>query len=125
VAEPSRSNPNQCAGIRADGQPCTSTAVGASGYCFAHDPDRAAERDDARRRGGENRSNSARLRGLVPPRLLATFDALEDAMAEVHDGRLDPRQANAMASLARAMVAVLQAGELEERVRQLEARSAA
>ena len=99
--------------------------MGASGYCFSHDPDREAERDDARRRGGENRSNSARLRGLVPPRLLATFDALEDAMTEVHDGCLDAKQANAMASLARAMVSVLQAGELEERVRALEGKTSA
>ena len=124
MAEPSRSKPNQCAGTRADGQPCTSAAVGASGYCFSHDPDRAAERDDARRRGGENRSNSARLRGLVPPRLLATFDTLETALQEVHTGSLDPRQASAMAAVARAMVAVLTSGELEQRVRDMEGKLA-
>ncbi len=39
---------------------------------------------------------------------------------EVHDGTLDPKVASAMAALSRAMVSVLAAGELEERVRQLE-----
>lgn len=87
-----------------------------------HDPTRAEERDDARRRGGTNSSNIARLHGLVPPRLLAIFDALETAMTEVHNGGLDPRQAQAMASLARALVAVLTAGELEQRVRDLESK---
>ncbi len=62
------------------------------------------------------------MRGLVPPRLVSVYDALEAALTEVHDGRLDPKQASAMAALARAMVAVLTAGELEQRVRDIEAR---
>ena len=37
-------------------------------------------------------------------------------------GTLEPRQATAVAAVARVMVSVLQAGELEERVRQLEGR---
>ena len=61
-----------------------------------------------------------RLRGLVPPRLEAVYDRLEKALEQVHDGVLDSKQAIAMASIARAMVAVLTSGELEERVRGLE-----
>jgi hypothetical protein len=48
------------------------------------------------------------------------YSALEAALAEVHDGRLAPQRAQAMAALARAMVQVVTAGELEERVRDLE-----
>jgi hypothetical protein len=41
------------------------------------------------------------------------FDGLEAAMKELREGRLDPRQATAMASLAGAMVKVIKAGEEE------------
>ena len=44
-------------------------------------------------------------------------------MQEVHDGELDPRQAQAMASLAGALVRVITSGELEERLRSLEAKA--
>jgi hypothetical protein len=57
---------------------------------------------------------------LCPPRLVGVFDLLEEALSEVHDGQLDPRIAQAMSSLASAMVRVLTSGELEERVRRLE-----
>jgi hypothetical protein len=52
--------------------------------------------------------------------LVPIFDTLESALGEVHEESLDPKQATAMASLARVIVVVLQAGQLEERVRQLE-----
>lgn len=96
--------------------------MGSNQFCYSHDESRGSERDEARRKGGHNRASAVRLRGLVPPRLLATYDVLEEALGEVHRGELDPKQANAMASIARAMVAVLQTGELEERMRNVEAR---
>jgi hypothetical protein len=49
------------------------------------------------------------------------YDKLEQALQQVHDGELDPRQAQAMATLARALATILQMGELEARVRELEA----
>ena len=92
-------------------------ALLASDRCFAHDPQRAGEREAARRKGGRNRSGTARLRGLMPPRLVPVFDRLETTLERLDAGAMDPRQAQAMAAVARAMVAVLQAGELEERLR--------
>jgi hypothetical protein len=56
---------------------------------------------------------------------VSVYDRLETALQQVNDGELDPRIAGAMASLSRAMVAVLTAGELEERVRALEEGAAA
>jgi len=56
----------------------------------------------------------------MPPRLIEVYDRLELALQETHTGDLDPRSATAMAALARAMVAVLTSGELEERIRNLE-----
>ena len=114
----------QCAGIKRDGQPCGSQVLSDGTYCYVHAPGKQAERTEARRRGGQNRSTAARLHALLPPRLVPAFDQLEQALADVLAGRLSPKQASAAAAVARAMVAVLQAGELEERLRKLEERSA-
>lgn len=75
------------------GNPCRGRP-GESGYCFAHDPATKDKREAARVKGGENSSHAARLEKLLPSRLRPTFDRLEAAMKEVHEGRLDPRQAN-------------------------------
>jgi hypothetical protein len=89
-------------------------------YCYVHAPALDGVRAEARRRGGRNRASAVRLRALVPPRLIPIFERLEAALERVDRGELDPRQAQAMASVARALVSVLQAGELEQRVRDLE-----
>jgi hypothetical protein len=57
-----------------------------------------------------------------PPHLVVVYGHLEEALSEVHEGKLDPRIAQAMSSLASAMVKVLTSGELEMRVRALEER---
>lgn len=119
MSEVTPTKPNQCAATRKDGQPCRAQVL-ESGYCFAHDPARKEQRDAARSAGGHNRANIVRLRGLVPPRLTSVYDSLEAALGEVHSGDLEPGRAQAMASLARAMVHVLTAGEMEERMRKLE-----
>ncbi len=115
-ARPANTTDRQrCAATRKDGRPCTAWA-GLNGLCVGHRP----EAQEARRKGGRASSRAARLHNLVPPRLVGVYDALEAALGEVHGGDLDPRVATAMASLAGAMVRVLTAGELEERVRGLE-----
>jgi hypothetical protein len=118
-----RTTATHCAGIRRDGQPCAAPMLDDGPYCFAHDPSKAAARQTARRKGGHNRGSIVRLRGLVPPRLLSVYDELEAALSEVHRGALPPARAVAMAALARAMVAVLVAGETEQRIRDLEAKA--
>ncbi len=112
-----------CRGMRADGEECRSVVVARSGWCFTHDPNKADERNEARRRGGAGSSNVARLRRhLGPSQLGSIFTRLEEALEELHTGRLSPNRASAMASVARAMVTVLQAGELEERIQAIEER---
>ncbi len=117
---PVRTTKPPCRGIRTDGQPCATQVVGDGPYCFGHDPALAAKRHEARRRGGQNRATAKRLSKLMPVRLVPVFARLEQALEETHAGTLDPKQAQVLASLARALVAVLTAGELEERVRRLE-----
>jgi hypothetical protein len=111
-----------CRATRRDGQPCQAPAL-ADGLCFAHTPSQAAARAAGQAKGGRHRASVVRLRGLVPPRLIVVYEQLETALGEVHDGELEPRAAVAMAALARAMVAVLTAGETEERLRALEGRA--
>ena len=94
------------------GKPCHGRPA-ESGYCFAHDPATKDKREAARVKGGENSSHAARLEKLLPSRLRPTFDRLETAIKEVHEGRLDPRRATAMASVAGAMVKIIKAGEQE------------
>ncbi|MDO8674303.1 MAG: hypothetical protein Q7O66_23080 [Dehalococcoidia bacterium] len=121
MGEQERTEPKRrCTATRKDGKPCGAFAL-SSGLCYGHDPARQADREAARARGGRNSSTAARLRGAIPARLLPIYDKLELALNEVHTGALDTRRATAMAALARALVAVLQAGELEDRLRQLEA----
>ena len=112
-----------CPATRRDGQPCRGIA-NKSGFCMAHDPTLTEKRREAARLGGKGKARIARLGKLVPPRLIAVYDHLEEALGQVHKGELEPRIAQAMAALAGAMVRVLTSGELEERVRRLEERQA-
>ena len=106
----------RCISTRRDGLPCTAQA-GTSGYCIGHDPGAL----EARRKGGHGKSRAERAAKLLPARLQPMVSLLEDALGEVHRGELDPRAASAMASLAGALVRAMTAGELEERLRALEA----
>ncbi len=114
-------NPDRCRAIKKSGGPCTARAV-RQGYCFWHAPDLEEKRQEARRRGGSSTSRAARAGKLLPIRLRPVADALESAISEVHEGTLEPRQAQAMASLAGALVKVVTSGEMEERLRALESR---
>ena len=110
----------RCKGTTKAGKPCTFPMAFESGFCYTHDPDRAAERKEARARDGRHRANVVRLRAAAPARLAAVYDRLEDALIAVENGTLQPGQASAMASLARAMATIMQVGELEMRIKELE-----
>lgn len=111
---------NYCAAIRRDGAACQSAVLAGGGWCYTHDPNRANERTEARRRGGQHRSNLARARVAVPERLVPIIAKLEVAFDAAVAGALDPRTALAVAALARALVIVVQAGDVEVRLRRLE-----
>ncbi|MFC1950981.1 hypothetical protein ACFLXN_01050 [Chloroflexota bacterium] len=108
-----------CKANRADGRPCQARAI-KKGFCFAHSPELADKAREARILGGKNKAKSKRLEKMMPTRLSPILETLEDTMTEVRGGRLAPKTATAMATLANAIVRVLTAGELEQRVRDLE-----
>jgi hypothetical protein len=111
----------RCVAVRSDGGRCESVIVLESGYCFAHDPDREADRRRARASGGSATSNVAKLRRhLEPSHLGPVFSTLVEALDQVHAGSLSPARGSSMASIARALCAVLEVGELEERLTALE-----
>lgn len=119
MSDPDEKDPKRaCKAITNDGQSCWGIAH-PSGFCFAHDPALEQKREAGRVNGGRNSSRVARLDKLMPRRLRPVYDRLETALQDVHEGRLDIGRAKAMASLAGAMVRVLQAGELEELTRKI------
>jgi hypothetical protein len=83
----------------------------------------AEKREEGRRQGGCNKARAVRLARLCPPRLVKTFDLLEQVLDELHKGTLPPQVGSAMAAVAGQMARILVAGELEARVRALEAAS--
>ncbi len=120
MTEADRSDPKRCTGQRKDGTPCAAAVMGPGVFCYAHDPLRSVERDEARRKGGVNSATRHRVDRLVPATLRPMIGSLLDALDEVHTGKLDPRQASAMAALAGAVTRAYSVGVLEDRVAALE-----
>ena len=96
LAQATRSE--HCLGTRKDGQPCRSGIVMDSGYCSAHEPGRPPK--------------SPRTVPVEDPSLAAVFRHLERAVRDVRAGRMSPDTALALAGLAQAMCATIDADEL-------------
>ncbi len=107
----------RCMGTSKTGARCTGPAT-STGYCIAHDP----RRHEWNIIGGQHSRKGERLAKLLPSSMRPIIDLLNKAAQEVYDGRLDPRQATALASLASALVRVYTVGEMEDRMRQVEAK---
>ncbi len=114
-------SPRICAGVRKDGTPCRTVAT-ADGYCFAHSEACKARTDAARVEGGRNSSKVARARRRMGADLHDIAKLLEDAMRDVAKGAMLPQQGSALASLAGAWVRLHDAGEVQARIEELEAR---
>lgn len=111
----------KCSGIRVDGERCRSFASPETGFCWFHDPrPEVAMRRTAGRREASKYKRQKRLKALLPPRLVSVYEHLEKALIDAYEGRLPATRAAAMASVATAMVRVLEAGEIEQKVRELE-----
>ena len=109
-----------CKSKNANGEPCRGFA-GPEGLCFAHSPALDSKHAEARIKGGRNRSNIVRAQKLMPAHLVPVFAMMEEVLADVyHDRMTDYKKAQTLALVARALVAIFTAGELEERVRTLE-----
>jgi hypothetical protein len=116
----------RCKAQTTNGTPCSAQPIRDDGYCYWHSPATANERVDARRRGGKAKSNASRAKrqmesAAMTPNEIQGFVAV--ALRGVMVGSITPGIANAVASLARAAVAVREATELEQRLAELEQRA--
>ncbi|MBM3943365.1 MAG: hypothetical protein FJ316_10685 [SAR202 cluster bacterium] len=110
---------HRCAATRKDGAPCRGQAIDGT-FCLAHSPAYQERMAEARKKGGHGKSRANRAEKLMPAHLRPVYNLLAQALIQVFQGGLAPQQASAMAALAGAMVKVLTAGELEDRLRTLE-----
>ncbi len=114
--------PEKCTAITRSGSPCGATPVPGGTRCAWHADTWAEKRREWSKRGGQSRSHQARARKALGGThdLKGVQERLVGAQAKVEDGELAPGQAMAMAALGRAIVSVVQAGELEGRIATLE-----
>lgn len=102
--------------------PCSATPRPGRPFCLWHDPEAGEARRELSRKGGKGRSNAARARKAYPAALTVgeVQGYLAATLKGVMLGRFTPGQGNAVAALARAIVTVREATELEERIEELE-----
>lgn len=112
----------RCKATTKDGKPCGAQARH-NGWCAWHDPERQQEMADARRRGGQARSNLQRARKELAAAALDP-DELQGVLGvtikQVLAGTKPPGVGSAIAALARAAVTVRDATEVEARLAALE-----
>lgn len=110
-------NAARCSALRKDGKPCRAFAR-VDGLCIAHCP----QANEWRSAGGRGTRTSARMLRLLPDRLRPVFERLVSVYERLDAGDYDRQQAVAMAQVAGVLVRIVQAGELEERMREIERR---
>jgi hypothetical protein len=113
----------RCKATNAAGQPCGAQAI-SNGFCPWHDPARQADMLEARRKGGKAKSNRARARKQLVSTAMSPAElegVIGLTITQVLAGKISPGIGNAVASLARASVAIRETVDLEIRVTNLEA----
>ena len=119
-------NPAQCRGTNTAGQPCSARAQPGLRFCQWHDPARETERAQWRSQGGKARSHrntAARELRRYAVDMGSLRGTLFHALKRVESGDLEPNVGNSMAGIARAIVTVAQATDLEDRLAALEQRA--
>ena len=86
-----------CPATKRNGEVCGSDRVGASGYCFAHDPESAEWRAMGGRARSKRKRAAKRMKEAGMEHLL---DTLEETLAELRSGEGDPSSARAKAKVA-------------------------
>ena len=114
-----------CQATTKEGKPCSAEAVDGR-LCRWHTqaPEWIAKRSEWSAKGGASRSNAARARKSLPDTALSPAQlacVLSKALGDVLTGDLEPGRANAVSGLARTLVNIAEAVELETRLTALEA----
>ena len=117
---------DRCLGQTKDGKPCAAKPLPGSDRCPWHDPAWADRRQEWSRRGGKGKSNASRAKKTLPAEPMTDAEVhawLGVVFKRVIVGTMQPGVATAAGSVARAMVVVRQASELEDRLAELERRA--
>jgi len=119
-------NPTPCRGTTTAGKPCSARAQPGRAWCQWHDPTREVERAQWRSEGGRARSHrntAARELKRYPVDMGSLRSTLFHVLKRVEGGDLEPNVGNSIATIARAIVAISQSVEVEERLAALEQRA--
>lgn len=112
----------KCRSLNKAGDPC-SAAHYKDGWCRWHHPDLEAQRQAERRAGGKAKANTSRARKELSASIM-DMDAIDGLLClvivRVAAGDISPGVGTALASLARSIIAVRDAGEIAERLDRLE-----
>lgn len=116
----------RCMEVTASGAQCNGRPR-QDGYCFAHSPSLQGQLDESRREGGRNRSKLARAQKRVPKDMKGVQAILMELIRDVHGSAdMDLRtRAVTISTLDGSYVKVHEAGEMEGRIADLEARAEA
>ena len=105
-----------CSAVTREGKPCSARPRPGSDRCPWHDEALSERRRQWSAEGGRRRSNAARAKKELPAGVL-TNDQLRGVLgltiAKVLSGAVEPGVGSSVASLARAYVAVTEAGAVE------------
>jgi hypothetical protein len=116
-----------CIATTKEGRPCSAGPVRSSGFCYWHDPALLEQRLTDRQRGGAARSNVARARKQIADAVLTPADLqglLGATLRGVLAGRIEPGVGTAAAGIARVLLAVREATDVETRLAALEEQAA-
>jgi general stress protein YciG len=123
--EPLKVAKKRCKGVTKNGTACTAWAM-EGGLCYFHaNPDKASELG---KRGGRARSPTGSSGGAaeyIARRPLKSVDdvtkLLADTINDLRSGAIDSRLANTVGFLATGMLKAIQQGDMEGRLRAMEA----
>ncbi len=114
-----------CKGVKADGTRCQAPPVLDGEYCFWHDPEHRQDAAEARRLGGLRRRREATLAGAYD---LGELDGIAEIRRLVRIAVLDTlgldnsvARNRAIGALAQVSMALLEKGELADRLGAVEA----
>lgn len=116
---------NSCRAITSKGKQCRANPL-PSGFCLIHSaPGKAAELGRKGGQGNRHVQPDVEASPLAPPRTAADVrTALSELMADVKQGRVDPKTANCVAYISVSLLKAIEVGELEERIGLLESQQA-
>ena len=114
----------RCRATNAAGSPCSARPVLPSGYCYWHCPQVAAQRAEARRKGGKGKSNANRAKRQLPAEPMTAEELhawLGVVFKRVVAGKMEPGVGTAAANIARAMTAVAGVADFEQQLAEMRA----